>query len=284
MTISGEASGRRYAMETLPADVLEVDLSVQRGLNPQRVKALAADFDESALGVFTVSARQSLDLGGAGNTTGQKIRYIVLDGQTRLAALRLFTGTDKTKMPVVCQVYYGLTRQEEADLFLSHNNRAAVRAVDKFRIALVAGEPGALRLNNIVTRHGFETGVNPPKERRFTAVAAALKIMRLSDGEDALDRAFELIVRTWGHRANATSAEAIDGLGMLFHRHGVAVDVPGFARKLASKDSPQNFKANVMALRGAMRLSRTEASYAYALQVYNSGRRSMALEPRGPRS
>lgn len=279
MTIPGEASGRRFTVETLPADVLDVDPGVQRKLNETRVKKLAAEFDESALGVFTVSARTSQL-----PDTDFKTRYVVLDGQTRLAALRAFAGTEGTKLPVVCQVYHGLTRAEEAEIFLTHNDRAPVRSIDKFRIALVAGEDWALRLNEIVTRHGFETGVNPPADRRFTAVSAALKIMNLTDGEDALDRAFEFITRVWGHRVNACSAEAIDGLGMLFHRHGVAVDVPGFARKLARKDTPQTFKANTMALRGAMRLSRTEAAYAYVIQVYNSGRRSMALEPRGPRS
>lgn len=283
MSISGEAEGRRFTIETLPADVLDVDPGVQRQLNPGRVKALAAEFDESALGVFTISARRNMDLGNVGDGAKQ-LRYVVLDGQTRLAAVRLFTGSEKTKLPLVCQVYHGLTRTEEAEIFLRHNDRTAVRAIDKFRIALVAGERWAISLNDIVTRHGFETGVNAPAERRFTAVAAALKIMRLTDGEDALNRAFDLLVRTWGHRANAASAEAIDGFGMLYHRHGVAVDTPGFARKMARKDSPQNFKANVLAMRGAMRLSRTEASYRYVVQTYNSGRRSQGLEPRGPRS
>lgn len=284
MTIPGEASGRRFTVETLSADVLDVDPGVQRKLNDSRVKKLAGEFDESALGVFTVSARRALSMPGAPGDVDEVLRYVVLDGQTRLAALRAFAGTQDTKLPVVCQVYHGLTRAEEAEIFLTHNDRAPVRSIDKFRIALVAGEDWAQRLDAIVTRHGFETGVNAPSERRFTAVSAALKIMNLTDGEDALDRAFELITRVWGHRTNASSAEAIDGLGMLFHRHSAAVDVPGFARKLARKDTPQTFKANTMALRGAMRLSRTEAAYTYVIQVYNSGRRSQALEPRGPRS
>lgn len=281
MTISGEAEGRRFTVESLPADVLEVDPGVQRQLNPGRVKALAAEFDESALGVFTISARRTGALAGE----GVSVRYVVLDGQTRLAAVRAFTGSEKTKLPLVCQVYHGLTRTEEAEIFLRHNDRAAVRAVDKFRIALVAGERWAVTLNDIIARHGFEAGVNAPSERRFTAVAAARKIMSYADGEDSLNRAFDLIVRVWGHRTNAASAEAIDGFGMLYHRHGAAaVDTPGFAKKLARKDSPQNFKANVMAMRGAMRLSRTEASYRYVIQTYNSGRRSQGLEPRDRRS
>jgi hypothetical protein len=209
-------------------------------------------------------------------------RYVVLDGLHRLAALRVFAGTEKTKYPVLCQVYYGLTRQEEAEIFLTHNNRAAVRPLDRFLIALVAHERWAVDLNDLVVRHGFEPERGAAPERRFTAVATALRIMKLSDGPRALDCALELIVRAWGHQTNAASAEAIDGIGLLYHRHGAAVDTVGFAARLARKDTPQTFKANVMQHRGALRLSRTEASYAYTLSVYNSGLRSNKLEPREP--
>lgn len=278
MTIPGEAEGRRFTVETLPANLLEIDPGVQRRLNESRVAKIAADFHESALGVFIVSARRSQDPGGApGNI---KTRYVVLDGQTRLGALRKFAGTESTAMPVVCQVFHGLTRAEEAEIFIEHNDRAAVRKIDLFRLALVAGQDWAVDLNRLVTRHGFEPNDSTPAERRFTAISTAQRILRLPEGDVALDKAFEFIARSWGHRTNAASAEAVDGLGLLFHRHGEAVDVVGFARKLATTDTPQTFKANVMNYRATMGVSRTEAAYRYVLRVYNSGRRSKGLEPR----
>lgn len=286
MSISGEAEGRRFTVEELPANVLDVDPGVQRRVNMHRVKLLADAFDESALGIFTVSARRPGPIAGSGEVTAEdrKIRYVVLDGQTRLEALRVFTGSPDTSFKVLCQVYHGLTRAEEAEIFLSHNNRAAVRTVDKFRIALTAGEDWAVRLNRIVTRHGFEAGVNPTPARRFTAVTAAMKIMNLPDGEDSLDRAFDLVVRAWGHRQNAASAEAIGGIGALYHRHGAAIDTASFAKRLARKDTPQTFRSNTIANQGARRLSRTEAAYYYALSVYNLGLKSNRLEPRDVRS
>lgn len=279
MSVSGEASGRRFTVETVPANLLETDPAVQRKLNPMRVAKLAEAFDESALGVFTVSLRET-PYASIGEEHAPKPRYVVLDGQTRLAALRAFTGTEKTTLPVVCQVFRGLTRAEEAEIFLTHNDRAAVKSIDKFRIALIAGERWAIDLNDLVIRHGFEADTNAPPERRFTAVSTALRISRLADGREALERAFDLIVRSWGHRTNACSAEAVDGLGLLYHRHGAAVDTVGFAKRLARKETPQTFKANVMAHRGALRLSRTEAAYHYTLEVYNAGLRSNRLEAR----
>jgi hypothetical protein len=280
MTIPGEADGRRFTVETLPANLLDVDPSVQRKLNEGRVARIAADFHESALGVLVVSARAADPVPGSGQPEQPKTRYVVLDGQTRLGALRRFAGTETTAMPVVCQVYHGLTRAEEAEIFLTHNDRAAVRKIDLFRLALVARQDWAVELNELVKRHGFEATDYAGPERRFTAISTAQRIIKLPEGMDALDRAFDLIARSWGHRVNAASAEAVDGFGLLFHRHGKDVDVTGFARKIASTDTPQTFKANVLAYRGTMGVSRTEAAYRYVIKVYNSGRRSRGLEPR----
>lgn len=276
LTIPGEAEGRQFTIETLTADMLEVDPHVQRRLNESRVAKLAANFHESALGVFTVSQRQSLDLEHAGNTTGQKIRYVVLDGQTRLDAIRKFANDPETRMPVICQVYHGLTRAEEAEIFIEHNDRAAVRRIDLFRLALVAGHAWAVDLDAVVKRHGYEASDSIPKDRRFTAISTAERIIRLTGGMHDLDRAFDLVFRTWGHRDGAASAEAVDAFGLLFHRHGAAVDVVTFAKKLAATDTPRTFKANVLAYRAATGVSRTEAAYLYALRVYNSGRKSEA--------
>lgn len=48
MTIPGEAEGRRFTVETLTADLLEIDPHVQRKLNDSRVAKIAADFHEAA--------------------------------------------------------------------------------------------------------------------------------------------------------------------------------------------------------------------------------------------
>ena len=279
MTIPGEAEGRRFTVETLKANQLEVDPHVQRKLNESRVAKLAADFHEAALGVLIVSARRT-NPHPLPDDAVESYRYVVLDGQTRLAAIRKFTGTEDTTLPVVCQVFYNLSRAEEAETFIEHNDRAAVRKLDLFRLALVAGHEWAVELDAVVRRHGYEASDAGSRERRFTAISTAQRIVRLPDGMSALDRAFDLLARSWSYRDGAASAEAVDGLGLLFHRHGSAVDVPIFAKKLASTETPQTFKANVMAYRAATGISRTEAAYRYIIKVYNSGKRTRQLEPR----
>lgn len=269
---------RESELKTVPANELEVDPGVQRQLNPDRARALGAAFDESKMGVLVVSARRSFVTAEDMASEDPVFRYVVLDGQTRLAALRVFTGDPKTSYPVLCQVFHGLARQEEAQVFLGLNDRAAVRTVDKFRLALVAGEHWARDLHGVISRHGFEADRGGDVRHRFTAVGSAQRIMTQERGLDALDRAFDLLVRAWGHQANTASSEAVDGVGRLYLRHGAAVDTAGFAARLARKDTPKTFKANVMAMRGALRLSRSEAAYRYVLSVYNTGLRTNRLE------
>lgn len=269
---------RESELKAIPANELEVDPGVQRQLNPDRARALGAAFDESKMGVLVVSARRSLVTAEDMASEDPVFRYVVLDGQTRLAALRVFTGDPKTSYPVLCQVFHGLDRREEAQVFLGLNDRAAVRTVDKFRLALVAGEHWAQDLHGVISRHGFEADRGGDVRHRFTAVGSAQRIMTQERGLDALDRAFDLLVRAWGHQANTVSSEAVDGVGRLYLRHGAAVDTVGFAARLARKDTPKTFKANVMAMRGALRLSRSEAAYRYVLSVYNTGLRTNRLE------
>ena len=125
-----------FNTEYIPANELEVDPSVQRDISPARVKKIANSFAEHSLGILTVSRRESRGFADSSNRT--QVRYVVLDGQTRLAAVRLVAGTADTSLPLLCQVYRNLSRPEEAEIFLSHNDRAAVRKIDRFRIALVA--------------------------------------------------------------------------------------------------------------------------------------------------
>lgn len=279
--IKGEADGRRYTYETLPASLLEIDPGVQRGLNPSRVDKIAKNFQESQLGTFLVSARQSLTLPGEGEVSATVAkRYVVLDGLHRLAALRKFAGTDSTTLPVTCQVYRGLTRSEEAEMFLAHNDRAAVKPGDRFRLAVVAGDRTALAINAIVTRHGFEVNINAAPAHRFVAVTTAQRIFSHYGGPEALDRAFEVAVRAWNHQTNTASADSIGGLGLLFLRHGEAIDVVGLAARLQRTGNAKQFIGRAAQIGPALGISRAEAAYRAALNVYNHGLKNNRLEPR----
>jgi len=258
----------RFVIEHLSANLLEVDPAVQRDISQARVKKIANNFAEQSLGVLVVSRR--------GGVTSEP-RYVVLDGQTRLEVIRQVAGTAETTMPVLCQVYLNLSRREEAEIFLTHNDRAAVRKLDGFRISLVAQEQWAVEINAVADRYGYHVNRDKDPGHRFLAVGVAERLYRGERGLDVLDRTFDTINRAWNHTPNAASAEAVIGLGLLYQRHPGDIDFKGLASRLAKAGSPQQFMGVVAQHRHALGITMPEAAYRYAVQLHDKGRKSRRL-------
>lgn len=122
-----------------PEDI-EFDPKYQRELDVRRAQNIADNLDELRIGVPVVSVRSNGTM-------------VVVDGQHRIYALCAAGAGDK---PILCEVHDGLTTRKEAMLFLALNGgRTAVRAFDKFRARLVAKEPVAVEIKQIVTEAGL---------------------------------------------------------------------------------------------------------------------------------
>ena len=265
----------RFEMQEIPANLLEVDPGVQREVSPARVTKIANAFAEHSLGILVVSRRDNR--GFADGSGSVQYRYVVLDGQTRLKAVRQVAGNEETTIPLMCQVYRNLSRREEAEIFLSHNDRAAVRKIDRFRIALVAQEQWARDINDVVLRYGYEVNPNVATGRRVTAVAAAEKLYVRPRGLDTLDRTFDTIQRAWNHSPGAASAEAILGIGLVYDRHPGAVKWEDLSPRLARAGSASRFVGEVKQRRHALGISLAEAAYRYVVQLHDKSRRSNRL-------
>ena len=89
---------------------LEVPRSYyQRNLNANRVKRIAAEFDERIANAPKVSYRDG--------------HYYVFDGQHTIAARKLLNNN--CDLNIVCKVYSGLTEQQEALLFAQQTGVSA---------------------------------------------------------------------------------------------------------------------------------------------------------------
>lgn len=258
----------------LKASQLTVDPDVQRQPKPARVKAIAEDWDDLMVGVLTVSHRTRYSAGGIA-VYDRPDTYVVLDGQTRLEAFRQVAGTPDTNGELLCEVYEGLTKAEEALIFLKHNNRRAVHARDTFRIAYVAGQEWAREITDVLAANGWAArGVDTGRPmRQFGAVSAAKKIYDLG-GRDALVKTFTTITNAWGSKnRDAVSAPSLYGLGMLHARHPelTSKQLHGFVIKLG-KVTPLNFIAEVTADKRRYRQSVQTAAYNYVIALYNRGR------------
>lgn len=251
-------------MRDIPANKITVDPAVQRQLDERRVARIAAEWDDLAVGVLTVSQRKDGTIA-------------VLDGQTRLAAFRQVCGESTTQV-LSCQVYTGLVQQEEASMFLKHNNRKAILPRDRFRLALTAKEEWAVRITEIADKFGLTPASCPPgpnHRRFFSAVVAAERIYRLDDGV-SLYRAFATIDSIWPGTRDAVCNETLYGLGYFYARHGEGL-TSAQTRSLQLKLAKLGVNRLMVRIGDFYRTQRTKskatAAYQTVLDVYNAGRK-----------
>lgn len=271
----------QFKIKEIPADQLIVDPRVQRESNPARVRKMADEWNDAMVGVLVVSHRQGTRAVDflRGGVAAESEQFVVLDGQTRLEAFRLVCNDDSvTAAPLLAQVYEGLTLQEEAEIFLKHNDRRAVAPLDRFRLAVTAKEEWALDIHDIAARHGwFAKGMDKgPNARRFAAVGSLEKLYNL-DGGVSLQRTLDVIDAAWENPNGAICTETINGLGLLFHRYGESVDDRSLVHKLA-KLGFNRYLSGVSDRRRAMPgTSISKAAADWVLDLYNANRRTKRL-------
>lgn len=179
-TKAGRGSGRRrawpYRFELVPVDRLFIDADYQRPLTTF-VEEVAANYDPALVGTLIASERNNG-------------RHAVIDGQTRLEAMR---RNGEAKAP--CLLYEGLTRAQEAELFANlQTKRRGMATYLRFRAALVAKDPEAGAIAAIVQHSGFELDVT---ETPYTvkSIAALERVYRRDPHLLALVMA--TIARAW---------------------------------------------------------------------------------------
>lgn len=259
----------------IPAHLLTVDPLVQRPLDPRRVKKIAENWDDLMVGVLTVSHRVpgALDPFTDGSVALEE--FVVLDGQTRLAAFREVCG-EGTTAPLMAQIHTGLTTEEEATIFLKHNDRKAILFTDRFRLAVVANQTWAVEIAEVLAKHNWGVrgvSVDGSAHRQFSPIRAAEAIHK-AGGKNALDKTLTTIENAWGSRQReAVCLQTMYGVGML-HAHHPDLDskqIHSLVIKL-SKIPPGTFIGQVT--QDARRYSRSQRQTAqgYVLEIYNRGR------------
>ncbi len=264
-----------YKIEAVPARQLVIDPKVQRLEDPARIRKLASAWEDQHAGVLTVSRRINRTQMSDGSGALLAEEFVVLDGQTRLHAYRLVMGSEDTAAPLNCQVYQGLTQQEEAAIFLAHNDRKAVHVRDRFRLAVTANEEWALDIRDLAARFGWAAqGLNGGSDglRRYSAISAVERVYRLDDGV-ALKHMFETVDNAWPGQRDGVTTETVLGFGLLFARHPelTSKQVQGLVSKLR-RMTPGQFAAEVVTDRRRHGTSLAQAAYLYAVALYNKGR------------
>lgn len=197
-----------HAVNTRPIDSTWVDRRV-------------TSFDPDRLGVPILSERED----GT---------YVCLDGQNRIELCRRVGWGDQQ---IECRVFTGLTRSEEARLFLGHNDNRQVGSFHKFMARITAGDADAVAINEIVNNAGWELSYFVA-DKRIAAVAALEGIWKTTppDGHGyrgaTLTAVIAIATEAWGHTSDAANGQILRGLGLVMNRHGAIIDTAGLVRKL----------------------------------------------------
>ncbi len=188
----------------------------QREYKEWRVNRLLRKFDIDRLGYLIVSER-----GGA---------FHIIDGQHRWRALCAFLGDGWEQQKLKCIVHTGLTDADEADLFLSYNDKLTVTVSDKFNVAVTAGHDIETAVTRVVKNQGLKIGKNR-KAGCITAVGVLCKILERSD-EMVLGRSLRLIRDAYGD--TGLESHVIDGMAHLCQRYNGSLDEQYAKEKLGN--------------------------------------------------
>lgn len=251
--------------EHIPANMLDIDPGVQRGVSVPRVKKIAEAWNSNMVGTLTVSRRVD-------PLKEKDDRLVVLDGQTRLLAFREVCG-ENTTAEMRCDVYSGLARKEEAEVFLSHNDRRSVLPRDRYRLECVAGTPWATALKEVAGRHGWRVAGSPKEDgdRQFSAVVAAQHVYELDKGE-TLELVFAIIAQAWGKQHGAVCSETLYGLGWFFAHHELTPSQVESTITKLSKIRLHDYVGDIKSERRRTGRTTCAAAYKYVLSIYNHGR------------
>ena len=237
----------------LSSATLELDLSYQRPTDPIRVKKIAEMFDPALVNALKVSVRDG--------------HNYVFDGGHTLAALKLVYK--RNDFPVLCQIFHGLTYEQEATLFAKQRgNSKPVGIPYKLRALEAAGDDETVDFLERTRRSGFEIrpGERQVRNGNISAVKSAYDAFKRL-GPVKYEEMMKLIKKTWDGESWTVHQNMLGGLSEFFRTYDGMFKEARFLKKL------QGVSRSTMD-REASKHYGISPSIAYAMAIttfYNKG-------------
>lgn len=206
-------------IRTVRVGDLRVSGAAQREFKQSWGDTLAENFSIDKMATLVVSHRDGV--------------YWIIDGQHRHFGLKAWAkqqfGDDWADWTVEVWSHEGLNEQDEADLFLSFNNRRAVSAFDKFKVGVTANLSEPSDINRVV----LALGLKVDKGRKANAVAAvgALTTVYRSGGAVLLSKTLVTIRDAWA--GVGFEPESLNGVALFISRYEGRLDEARLVSKLA---------------------------------------------------
>ena len=252
--------GSNKESKNIELPVTELHFSeYNRNISMDRIRKMAADYNEKLVGSLTVNLRDG--------------KYYVIDGQNRLAMLKLL---EIRKAP--CLVHYGLTYEEEAALFerLGSSSKP-LTFLQKFKGRIEAKEPQALKVKMLIEDSGFGLGlIGGPGFHRIVALGTIEDIFS-KHGVDHSKRVLGLIRETWHGDPDSIEKHFIMGMSTIVTLNGDEFKDVDFIKKMSQVEA-----SKILSEGHAMPLNQnTGIPVAMVIfDKYNNGRSSKRLTKR----
>lgn len=215
------------------------------------IEEIAQNFDADKFGVLVVNERNGV--------------YWVVDGGHRRTALQKMGYDDQQ---VQCWVYHGLSEEEEADLFLDLNNVRPVSAMDKFKVAVVAGREVETIIEKIARNVNMSVGSG--RVGSIRCVAALIKVYERG-GAEVLERTLRIIRDAYGDPG--FSARVTEGIGLFVANYEHAFNETRLVSKLSRKLGGVNgLLGRAEQIKSSHGVSVPVAVAAATVETYNQGR------------
>jgi hypothetical protein len=211
---------QKWHFEEIPVGDLEVDRAIQRSfLDLRKVDRFVANYNPAALGSGTVSRRNA-------------VTNIVLDGMHRVEVIRRVTTGTGT---FLVRVFEGLTREEEAQLFLDLNAGNQPNLLDRFKARIVAGDENAKTIDEIIHSYGWKFG-NNANDGLVACVGAVEKVYNTGKNREfepeLLGATFMVVTHAWGMGSASTVASILEAVSAVILEYGSSLDLDRLVHRL----------------------------------------------------
>lgn len=213
-----------YEKKQLSTSSLFSGQPYQRKVNPRTVQKIVDEFDPKLLDEVIISFRAG--------------RYNVVDGQHRIEALKAISGG--RDCVVNCKVLYGLTYQQEADLYERLDaSKKKLSIADSTRAKAEAeNDPAVNAIKKILSRYGLEWSLSTGQHGGKNRIASARTLLNLYRDLELwqFDRAIRLIKQTWDGDESSLNMYILSGTALFVKTYGEDIDEAAFVRRLKKVD------------------------------------------------
>lgn len=248
---------RQSHLQWVKADDIQVNPVAQREFRATWAQAILAQFDIDKFQVPHVNRR------GDGS-------LYVMEGQHSLWAYRQWLGEGQQ---VQVWLYDGLTEPEEAEFFLSLNNKKGIDALPKFKAAVTAGRDLETDIDRIVRANGCTVGGGG--DNSISAVSAVTTIYQRFGGK-VLGQTLRIIRESFVD--GGFERPVLLGIAQVLARYSTSIDDDRLITKLSAiRNGWKGLVQRTSNLKAAHGVTQPEAAAAAVVEFYNSGRGGVKL-------